>query len=85
MPNCPEPLIPTCSNGATEGRLLLTHDRETIPGYAFDRVHGGLPMTGVVVTDDDFPIGAAIDDLILLALCSEEGEWEGQVLYLPLR
>jgi len=42
-------------------------------------------MTGVVVTDDDFPIGAAIDDLILLALCSEEGEWEGQVLYLPLR
>ena len=39
---------------------------------------------------DDFevgrevPIGAAIDDLLLLVECSLEGEWEGQVRYLPL-
>jgi hypothetical protein len=26
-----------------------------------------------------------IEDLLLLAECSHEGEWEGQVLFLPLR
>ena len=30
------------------------------------------------------PVGQAIDDLILLAECSVEGEWEGQVRFLPL-
>lgn len=69
---------------ASEGRLLLTHDRETIPGYAFDRVDAGLPMPGVIVADDNVPIGPAIEDLLLLALVSDEGEWESQVLYLPL-
>jgi hypothetical protein len=31
------------------------------------------------------PIGAALDDLELVAYCSEEGEWEGKVVFLPLR
>jgi hypothetical protein len=31
------------------------------------------------------PIGGVIEDLLLLAGASLEGEWEGQVLYLPLR
>jgi hypothetical protein len=70
---------------AGEGRVLLTHDRETIPAYAFERVDAGLPMPGVVVADDNLAIGTAINDLLLFALCSDEGEWQGQVLYLPLR
>lgn len=28
--------------------------------------------------------GLVIDDILLLAECSHPGEWEGQVLYLPL-
>ena len=33
----------------------------------------------------NFPFGRAIEDILLLANCSLEGEWEGQVIYLPLR
>ena len=44
-----------------------------------------LPMPGVFVTPQDVAIGQIIEDLILLAECSTEGEWEGQVHYLPLR
>jgi hypothetical protein len=29
-------------------------------------------------------IGRTIDEILLLVHCSEEGEWEGEVLYLPL-
>lgn len=30
------------------------------------------------------PIGRAIDDVLLLADCSLDNEWEGPIRYLPL-
>jgi hypothetical protein len=41
-------------------------------------------MPGVFEVRSVAPVGQAIDDLILLAECSFEGEWEGQVHFLPL-
>lgn len=31
------------------------------------------------------PIGPVIDDLLLLIECRLEGEWEGRVVYIPIR
>ena len=70
---------------AREGRVLLTHDAQTLIGHAYARVQGGGGMPGVFEVGREVPIGASIDDLLLLAECSLEGEWEGQVRYLPLR
>ena len=42
-------------------------------------------MPGVFEVSRAVPISIAIDDLALLAECSLEDEWEGQVRYLPLR
>jgi hypothetical protein len=70
---------------AAEGRLVLTHDAATLIGYAYDRVSAGLPMPGVIEARQDVPIGLVIDDLLLIVDASRENEWEGQVLYLPLR
>jgi hypothetical protein len=41
-------------------------------------------MPGVFEVSRAVPIGRAIDDLLLIAEASFEGEWEGQVRYLPL-
>jgi predicted nuclease of predicted toxin-antitoxin system len=70
---------------AREGRLLLTHDVSTVTRYAYIRVEEGKPMPGVVEVRRSVLAGTAIEDIVLLAECSEEGEWEGQVRYLPLR
>lgn len=70
---------------ASEGRVLLTHDVATMTRYAYERVAAGLPMPGVFEVGRHVPIGTAIDEILLLAECSLEGEWEGQVRYLPLR
>ena len=69
---------------AREGRVLLTHDIDTMVSFAYQRVVSGLPMPGLVVVEQDVPIGDVISDLLLLAECSEEGDWEGQVCYVPL-
>ena len=69
---------------ASEGRVLLTHDVATITRYAYERVRLGQPMPGVFEIRRGTAMGAIIDDLMLLDECSTEGEWEGQVRYLPL-
>lgn len=70
---------------ARVGRVLLTHDVATMTRHAYDRVRGGQPMPGVFEVGRHVPIRVAIEDIVLLSECSVEGEWEGQVRYLPLR
>jgi hypothetical protein len=70
---------------AQAGRVLLTHDVRTMTRYAWARVTEGKPMPGVFEVGRDVPIGIAIEEILLLAECSLDGEWEGQVRYLPLR
>lgn len=69
---------------AREGRMLITHDVSTITKYAYDRVKADLPMPGVLEVSRTVSIGQAIEDILLLVECSLNGEWEGQILYLPL-
>jgi hypothetical protein len=70
---------------AQTGRVLLTHDVSTMTRYAYDRVRQGQPMPGVFEVSREVPIGVAIEEILLLAVCSLAGEWEGQVRYLPFR
>jgi predicted nuclease of predicted toxin-antitoxin system len=70
---------------AQEGRLVLTHDASTMTHFAYERVRAGKPMPGVVVIKrPTVTVGQAIAELEVLIQCSFEGEWEGQILYLPL-
>lgn len=64
---------------AEENRILLTHDVATMSRYAYDRVEVGLPMPGVFEIPTSLPLAVGIEELSL------DGEWEGQVRYLPLR
>ena len=70
---------------AQEKRVLLTHDVTTLTKFAYERVEAGQWMPGVIEVSRSVPLGVAIDDILLLAEASHDGEWEGQILYLPLR
>jgi hypothetical protein len=70
---------------AEQGRVLLTHDVATITTFAYERIRAGKPMPGVFEVARTVALRSAIDDILLLADCSVDGEWEGQVRYLPLR
>lgn len=70
---------------ANEGRVLLTHDVNTMTAHAYARLERGLGMPGIFVVPHDVAMGQIIEDLLLIAECSLEGDYEGQVLYLPLQ
>ena len=69
---------------AREGRVLLTRDASTMTRHAYDRVRAGLPMPGVFEVPQSLPVGRAIEEILLVAGLSLEGEWVDQVRYLPL-
>jgi hypothetical protein len=69
---------------AGQGRVVVSHDVSTLRKHAYERVAAGLRMPGVFEVGSSLAIGRAIDDLLLIVACSLEGEWEGQVRYLPL-
>src|SRR3989440_12089654 len=70
---------------AREGRVLLTHDVTTMKQYVDERVAAGLHMPGVFEVSQKTPIAQAIEEILLIADYSLEGEWEGQIRFLPLR
>jgi predicted nuclease of predicted toxin-antitoxin system len=53
--NTPDPDI--LAWAAANDRIVLTHDQNTMAGFAFDRVAAGEPMPGVFVVDNTAPIG----------------------------
>lgn len=69
---------------AIHERIVLTHDRRTMPGYAADRIRAGLRMCGVVVVPPRIPLAQAISEIELIAMCSLENEWENKLQFLPL-
>jgi hypothetical protein len=39
----------------------------------------------IVMVPDSLPVGAAVDDLLVLDGCATEADWAAGVIYIPLR
>ena len=69
---------------AHQSRVLITNDRSTMVGFAYERVRSGEIMPGVIVTNKGQSIGRAIDEIELLAEFMSPNEIREQmVIFLP--
>lgn len=69
---------------ADQRRVLVTQDAQTVTRFAFERVDAGLPMPGVIEIVPGANLGTVIEDLALVVESYDQGDLEGQVIYLPL-
>ena len=69
---------------AAHGLVLLTHDRKTIPSFAYARVAAGLTMPGVFLVSNRLPISQAIDELLIAVHCLSPDECKDTVRYFPM-
>src|SRR5215813_3749883 len=69
---------------AANDRIVLTHDHATMPDFAYARVGARQPMPGVFVVPDRMAVRQVIEELLLIEACSEQAEWAGLIVYLPL-
>ena len=69
---------------AEHERVLVTHDVNTIPKYAYERIRLGEPVAGAIIIPEDLAIGIAIEELSVLIECCEMEELANQVKYVPI-
>jgi hypothetical protein len=71
------------AQAAREGRMLVSHDRRTIPYHFADFILNN-DSPGVVIVPQDLPIGLAIEELLILWETSEAEEWINTIISIPL-
>jgi hypothetical protein len=68
---------------AGSSRILISHDRKTMPAY-FARFQETRSSPGMIVVSQSFDIGAAIEDLLLIWAATDAAEWAGRIGFVPL-
>ena len=66
---------------ADEGRVLVTHDRKTMP-YVFGDFIAKRLCPGVVILPQEMPLGQAVYELLLIWAASTAEEWQGMLVQI---
>jgi hypothetical protein len=69
---------------AEHGLVVVSHDVNTMPGHAVDRIAAGKLMAGLLMVQQTHPIGPVIDNLILIWSASELAEWRNEICFIPI-
>ena len=70
---------------ARENRILVTHDRKTMPRHFASFVGAGSRSAGVFLIRQDASVKAVIEALVLVWAASEPEEWEDKIEDIPFR
>jgi hypothetical protein len=74
---------PTILGWASQhGRVLLTHDRQTVPYFAYQRIQSDRDMLGVIVTDDRAAPGASADEILSLVVPLQLSDFKDRVFFV---
>jgi len=69
---------------AQRNRVLLTHDRETIPDFAYERVRNGREMAGVIIVPDQLAPGDFATEILSLLERATEEAFRNRVFFLSV-
>ena len=69
---------------ATENRIVLTHDFDTIPMEVYRRIANGDFVPGVFMVPDDMAVGQAIDEILIAIGAALPDEYRDMLKYFPL-
>jgi hypothetical protein len=59
----------------TQGRILISHDENSMPRHFADLLAGGNHSPGVLMVPQGVPVGAAIESILLIWTASEADEY----------
>lgn len=72
------------SLAASQDRILVTHDIQTMPGHFGDflQTHNFAPA--VILVSQSMSIAVAIEELVLIWSATSAEEWRNRILRIPL-
>jgi predicted nuclease of predicted toxin-antitoxin system len=68
---------------AREGRVLVTHDRKTMPRHFAAFITTGT-SPGVLIIPQRLSVATAVEDLLLIWSTMDADEWRNTIRFLPL-
>jgi hypothetical protein len=69
---------------AGQGRILVSHDQNSMPGHFGDFLAAGNRSPGVFLAPQDAGTGPVIESIVLLWIASEAEEWRDTIAWLPI-
>src|ERR1700710_610177 len=78
-----EPDLNVLAIAATSDRILVSHDRKTMPSYLSQFLERRA-SPGVILVPQELEIGRAIDDLVLIWSVTQAEEWHNGLGFLPV-
>jgi hypothetical protein len=69
---------------AEQKRIVVTHDRRTMPYHAANRMAAGERVAGIIIVSRRLPVSQVINDLEVIVSASDMDEWGNVIKYLPL-
>lgn len=67
-----------------EGYCLVTRNRRSMPGHLKDHLTAGHHMPGIFTLRSKASMGTVIEELLLIWTAAEIGEYQDQIIYIPL-
>jgi predicted nuclease of predicted toxin-antitoxin system len=77
----PDPEV--LARAAREGRILVSHDRRTMPRHFADFIQQHERSPGVIIISQRVSVRRAIEELLLIWEASEGEEWVNLIIELP--
>ena len=77
------PDIDVLSIAAEAGRILVSHDRSTMPAN-YARFLATRSSPGLIIVDQDLNIGRSIEELALIWAATDMEEWQDKIGYVPI-
>jgi len=68
---------------AEQNRILVTHDRQTMPLHFGEFLMAERSGPGVFLVNQHTPIGEVIDALVLIWAASDADEWKNRIVNIP--
>ena len=68
---------------AGEGRVLVSHDKRTMPVHFAARIRSGLGSPGVLLALPHAAVGEIVESLLIIWSASREQDWIDQIHYSP--
>lgn len=69
---------------AEQGRILVSHDLKTMPRHFADFLQARGSSPGLILVHQYFPLGEAVEELLLIWGASEAEEWQDRIVRIPM-
>ncbi len=69
---------------AQNGRILISRDRKTLVREAYGRIWSNMSMPGALMLRNRISLGKAVEEILIVAICSTTEEMQDRVIFLPL-